>query len=78
VSDQPKISDHAECGSNAWKPVHCDRCGRDFVCTPWDDFYCAAEGDHCCERCLIGPLKLTVMPASEIQPARAGNGDGSA
>lgn len=52
---------HEECPSFAWKPVHCDRCGRDFVCTPWDDFYCAAEGDHCCESCLIGDRKLVIV-----------------
>jgi hypothetical protein len=60
-----EIDPHAECESKAWKPVHCERCGRDFVCCPWDDFYCAAEGDHCCERCLIGDRKLIV-----VDPAR--------
>lgn len=59
------MSAHENCGSNAYKPVKCDRCKREFVCTPWDDFYCAVEGDHCCERCLIGTAKLTV-----IDPAR--------
>jgi hypothetical protein len=36
----------------AYKQVKCDRCGREYTSTPSDDFYCAAEGDHCCERCL--------------------------
>ncbi len=47
------MNDHANCGSNAGKTVTCDRCWRTFVCTPRDDFYCAAEGDHCCEACLM-------------------------
>jgi len=49
------MSDHTNCGSNAGKSVTCDRCKRTFVCTPWDDYYCAANGpDHCCESCLVG------------------------
>jgi hypothetical protein len=55
---------HSAC-DNAYKPVHCDRCGRDFVCTPSDDFYCTPQGDHCCEPCLIGPLPLTVIDLTE-------------
>lgn len=50
VSSDP----HANCGGNAWKTVRCDRCKRTYTCKPWDDFYCAAEGDHCCESCLVG------------------------
>lgn len=65
------MSAHADCGSNAWKPVHCDRCGRDFVCTPWDDFYCAAAGDHCCERCLVGGRRVVVIdPETSAQIRR--------
>lgn len=57
----PRPVDHSAC-SYADKPVRCDRCGREYVCTPADDFYCAAEGDHCCERCLIGDRELhTIM-----------------
>jgi hypothetical protein len=56
---------HENCTPKPWQNVHCDRCGRDYVCTPQDDFYCAAEGDHCCEPCLLGGLKLHVIdPAS--------------
>ncbi len=49
---------------------HCERCGRGYVCTPWDDFYCADAGDHCCEACLVGGLPVHVIPAGEIQPPR--------
>lgn len=46
---------HADCGGNGGKVVRCDRCGRQYVCSPWDDYYCAANGpDHCCESCLVG------------------------
>lgn len=62
---------HPDC-DNAGKQVRCDRCGREYVCTPWDDFYCTPEGDHCCEQCLIGDLPLHVIPAGEIQPAAGG------
>jgi hypothetical protein len=55
---------HANCPDVAYKPVTCDRCGRQYVCTPSQDYYCAAEGDHCCEPCLIGNLPLTVLSAS--------------
>ena len=48
---------HTAC-DNADKTVTCDRCGRTYVCTPSDDFYCAAEGDHCCERCLLRDRNL--------------------
>jgi len=52
--------DHSGC-DHAFKPVRCDRCGREFVCTPWDDFYCAAEGDHCCEQCLLAAYPAPVI-----------------
>jgi len=51
---------HAEC-DNAGKLVRCDRCGREYTCTPSSDYYCTPEGDHCCEPCLIGNLPLTVI-----------------
>lgn len=54
------MTDHSQC-HHAWKQVKCDRCGREFTCTPLDDFYCAAEGDHCCESCLIGGRELHVI-----------------
>lgn len=47
---------HATCGSKAYQQVTCDRCKRTYQCTPTDDFYCAAEGDHCCEPCLLGDM----------------------
>ena len=36
-----------------WQQVNCDRCGREYQCTPWDDHYETPEGDHCCEACLL-------------------------
>jgi len=50
---------HETCVSteNAWKYVTCDRCGRTFMCTPSDDFYCVdGSPDHCCESCLVQPF----------------------
>lgn len=57
--------DHSKCDW-AWKPVKCDRCGAEFVCTPSTDFYCAAEGDHCCEPCLVGGLPVRVMTVRAV------------
>lgn len=53
-------TDHSNC-DHAWQQVTCDRCQRTYQCTPADDFYCAAAGDHCCEPCLIGGLPLHVV-----------------
>jgi hypothetical protein len=44
---------HANCGGHAYQQVTCDRCKRTYQCTPSSDYYCAAEGDHCCEPCLL-------------------------
>ncbi|MBM0275141.1 hypothetical protein [Micromonospora tarensis] len=52
--------DHSQCDF-AWKPVQCDRCGARYVCTPATDFYCAAEGDHCCEPCLLGGMRVVTV-----------------
>lgn len=52
--------DHSVC-DNAWKQVRCDRCGREYECTPSSDLYCTPEGDHACESCLIGGLPVTVL-----------------
>jgi len=53
VSDSD-MSAHTTCPDFAWQNVTCDRCRRKFQCTPWDDFYCAADSpDHCCESCLV-------------------------
>lgn len=54
------MTGHEHC-DYAGKKVRCDRCGREYVCTPETDFYCAAEGDHCCEPCLIGDRPLIVL-----------------
>ncbi len=53
---------HPDC-DNAGKQVTCDRCGDQYTCTPSSDYYCTPEGDHCCERCLIGNMKLITIPA---------------
>lgn len=55
--------DHSNCDF-AYKQVKCDRCATEFVCTPSSDFYCASEGDHCCEPCLLrgaGITEITVL-----------------
>lgn len=49
---------HGNCPAWAWMRVTCQRCGRRYVCTPTDDYYCAAEGDHCCHGCLISAAGL--------------------
>lgn len=41
-----------------WQQVKCDRCGREYQCTPWDGHCETPQGDHCCETCL---LKGTTM-----------------
>jgi hypothetical protein len=64
----PGPVDHSRCDF-AGKPVRCERCGREFVCTPWDDLYCAAEGDHCGEGCLLAghPKPLIVLdPIADV------------
>lgn len=63
------LFDHSRC-DHAYKQVKCDRCGREYVCTPADDFYCAAEGDHCCEACLVGGLPVTVLDPSMLDGPR--------
>ena len=50
---------HADCPSVAWQQVTCDRCKRTYQCTPADDYYCAADGDHCCEPCLMAGMGAT-------------------
>lgn len=52
---------HPSCPDWAGQQVRCDRCGQEYTCTPWADFYCAAEGDHCCEPCLLGGRPLVVI-----------------
>jgi hypothetical protein len=72
--------DHSGCDFG-WQEVRCDRCGREFVCAPWDDLYCTDEDDHCCEGCLLigHPKPLIVLdPASDIsRPGPAGDADSS-
>jgi hypothetical protein len=43
---------HPDC-NHAGQRVRCERCGREYVCGPTDDYYCTPEGDHCCEPCLL-------------------------
>jgi hypothetical protein len=56
----PGSVDHSQCDP-ASKEVRCEWCGRTFVGTRWDERCCAAEGDHCCEVCLLAwhPRPLT-------------------
>ena len=76
----PGPVDHSRCDF-AWKPVRCERCGREFVCTPWADLYCAADGDHCCEGCLLAghPKPLIVLdPITDVSRfGRLGSPDSS-
>lgn len=51
---------HPDC-DYAGKPVKCDRCGDEYVCTPSSDFYCTPGGDHCCEPCLMRGADITEM-----------------
>jgi hypothetical protein len=41
-----------------WKAVRCGRCGREYVCAPWDEYNTPADdlgwhGDPVCDRCLM-------------------------
>lgn len=66
MADSDWAEAHKDC-SNAYKPVKCDRCGREYVCTPSDGVRPAAEGgDHCCESCLLGGLPLRVLMFREV------------
>ena len=56
--------DHSACDF-ADKPVRCDRCHREYVCTPSSDYYCTPEGDHCCEPCLVGSTPSRVIDLTE-------------
>jgi hypothetical protein len=51
---------HADCPSYAGQEVTCDRCGKTYRCTPAADYYCAVEGDHCCEPCLTNGRRIVV------------------
>ena len=73
MSDISWVTDHSACDF-ADKPVRCDRCHREYVCTPSSDYYCTPEGDHCCEPCLVRFTALQVIiglsgpHAVEVQP----------
>jgi hypothetical protein len=77
---RPGQVDHARCDF-AWQEVRCDRCGREFVCTPWDDLYCTNDGDHCCEGCLLvghpKPVIILDPDADVSRLGRAGEPDSS-
>lgn len=62
---------HPAC-DHVYQQVTCDRCGRQYRCTPEDDFYCAAEGDHCCEPCLLGGRSLVWTGTLEELQAHQG------
>lgn len=43
-----------------WKWVSCAKCGREYQCTPNDDYYNATSAqDGLCEVCLLAGMKLT-------------------
>jgi hypothetical protein len=73
----PDPVDHSRCDFG-WKEVRCDRCGREFRCTPSDDLYCTDEGDHCCEGCLVAgyPQPLIALGPTE-DVSRLGHVGGS-
>jgi hypothetical protein len=41
----PGPVDHSGCDFG-WQEIRCDRCGREFVCAPWDDLYCNADSSQ--------------------------------
>lgn len=63
-------SDHDGC-DHRWKQVTCDRCGDTYQCQPGRDFYCAVEGDHCCEPCLLRGRRLIAVKLPPGQPGVA-------
>ena len=73
------IPGHESCGGNGGKQVRCDRCGRAYVCSPWDDFYCTPAGDHCCESCLVGgaPIAYVDLEAPLAEPVFHGPAGGA-
>ena len=76
----PGPVDHSRCDFGG-KEVRCDRCGREFVCSPSDDLYCTDEGDHCCEGCLVDaypqPL-ITFVPTTDVSGLGQAGGSESA
>ena len=63
----PGPVDHSRCDFGG-KQVRCDRCGREFVCSPSDDLYCTDDGDHCCEGCLLVgyPQPLIILDPTDL------------
>lgn len=53
-----ELYDPARHEDACWKQVACTRCGRVYVCAPWDDYMTpAADLNHAgnvCEPCLYG------------------------
>jgi hypothetical protein len=56
--------------SAAWQQVKCADCGREYRCTPTDDYYHRPTVDPTkrtltngvCEPCLVGDLRVVEMP----------------
>lgn len=52
------VDPHADCPDWGYLHVKCQRCGRKYQCTPFDDYYCTPEGDHACGKCLFAGRKV--------------------
>lgn len=61
------MNDHSACNF-AYRQVTCDRCGKTYRCTPFTDYYCAPEGDHCCEACLLDGRQIAVIDIDSPLP----------
>lgn len=50
-----------------WLAVRCGRCGREYVCAPWDDYNVPGDdlawrGDPVCDHCLLALTNLIRSP----------------
>ena len=46
--------------SAAWQRVTCSRCGEQYQCTPWRDYYNATSlVDGVCESCLLAAAGIS-------------------
>jgi hypothetical protein len=52
-----------EMWSPCWKQVKCRTCGREYTCTPDDDYYNSTNAtDGVCEKCLLNKAGITTPP----------------
>lgn len=53
--------------STAWKEVKCRVCGREYTCTPADDYYnCTNATDGVYEKCLLQPYGISSISAAAL------------